>query len=545
MDKHKRSYAFDLLLITLLIGGYFLLFIGNMPLHNPDEARYSLISYQLFQTNEYLVPKINAVAFLDKPPLFYYSQMLTLKLFGNSETALRLPSLLSSLFCCLILYITSRKLFSRTTAWYSALLLANSPLYFLMSHYANLDMMVASLINITLCFFILSTKAKNPRLLLWGAYLSMALAMLTKGLIAVAFPCCIVVIYCLIYRLKPKFYLLDGLIIFSIIVLPWFIQMHQEIEGFSYYYFVIQHFYRYLSQSFNNQQPFWFYFTIVFGCSLPWLLFNKLNSWSIKNKDTGFFLISFLFILLFFSIPSSKPLGYILPVFPPLAVLLGHSLNQQFNEQPFQGLSIVSIIIGLLFCYPWQPLQAYFHEINPIALLITISGCLGLLIQLCFASPLQLPQVKLIKRQHCFVGLLSISMMYLNLTGLQIIQSLEHDSMKPVTQYLDGIDKKRSPIAMLHQFYYDLPYYSKDRVIYAVDNWQKGIFKGDLLTEQFALGMQYHQPKTFIYDEDFQRKWHNKKNKLFVVTNESNYKALLKDHGHLLLAYRGIYLLSN
>lgn len=547
MTKKQRTYLSDMGLITLILSLFFGAFLGAIPLHTPDEARYSLVSFQLFQNHQLLIPQINGVGFLDKPPLFYYAQILMLKLFGNSEVSLRLPSVIASILSCLMLYITARKLFNRTTALSSVLILANFPLYFAMSHYANLDMMVASLINSALCFFILAQEKtiQRKRFLMWGCYLSMALAMLTKGLIAVAFPCCITFIYCVIYKIKPKLFLIEGCLLFLAIVLPWFLMMHVEINGFSYYYFVIQHFYRYLSQSFNNQQPVWFYAAILLACSLPWALFLTRKSLSLKNSALGFFVINFLFILLFFSLPSSKPLGYILPAFPPLALLLGHNLNQIKHTQRFTLISMIAIIVGLFFCYPWEALRAYFHEIMPLALTLTISGCMGLLIELYFASPSHHSALQINLKKRAFISLIGITLLFLNLNAWQFVQSLEHESILPITHYLKANEKNNAPVAMYQTFYYDLPYYAPQRTILAVDEWKKGLFKGDLLTEQFALGMQHHAPKTFISNAEFMKRWHNKNKLMYAVTNQQHSQTLLKQNGQLLLSHHGIYLLRN
>ena len=200
MTQARRLFL-DLTFIGTLLFVAFSLYLDEIPLHMPDEARYSLVSLEMFKDHQYLIPKILGIPFLDKPPLFYYAQVLSLKLFGISEYALRLPSIISSVSCCLMIFFTCSKLYCRKMAWSATLILANIPLYFVMSHYANLDMMVASLITIALCLFILAQNVDGfyRRKLMWGCYLFISLAMLTKGLIALAFPCCIVFLYALLH----------------------------------------------------------------------------------------------------------------------------------------------------------------------------------------------------------------------------------------------------------------------------------------------------------------------------------------------------------
>lgn len=540
--KQRTSYFLDVLLLSIIILPLFLLYLGNMPLHTPDEARYSFISVEMFNHHNYLVPKLLGVAFLDKPPLFYYSQLLMLKLFGNSEFVLRLPSVLSAVSACLMVYITTRKLFDRITACYATVILANMPLFFLMAHYANLDMMVASLITCCLCFYILSQQsAMATRKLMWCAYICMAAAMLTKGLIAVAFPCCIIFIYSLSYKIKPKLYLIDGVLIFAALVLPWFMMMHFEVKDFSYYYFVIQHFYRYLGKSFNNQQPFWFYWAIVVACSLPWLSF--INRQFLEKAQAHFFSIAFIFIVSFFSIPASKPLGYILPAFPPLAVLLALQLRYTPTKKQlkiFFILSSLSLIVGCALLYPWPIMQKLALSPMPFSLILISSAVLIYLVQYIF-------RIQPLTKQNCCFAISILAMMLLNIQALKLIQNLEFQNIQPIANYLEQHNQQqKAPVAMYLNYYYDLSYYAPNQKLLIIDNWQKGLYKGDSLTEQFALGMQYHMPANYLTPVEFLKKWRNRQQLIYAISNQQQAKQLIKKNGGaLIMQHRGIYLIKN
>lgn len=554
--KRISNFYSDILLLSIILVTFFLCFISNMPLHSPDEARYSLVSFEMFQTHQYLVPKLFGVAFLDKPPLFYYAQVLMLKLFGYSEFSLRLPSVIAASITCLVVYITGRLVFNRRAGWYGALICANMPLFFIMAHYANLDMMVACFVTLSMCLFVLAQQpnAQHTRLLMWLTYLSMALAMLSKGLIALVLPIGSAVIFFVMQKIKPaslngqfqnKLYLLDGLIIFAVCVAPWFLMMHQEVPGFSYYYFVIQHFYRYLSESMNNQQPFWFYFAIVFACLLPWVFVVLFKNQRPKNAATIFISIAFIFILLFFSIPTSKTLGYIIPVFPFAALLIAERLSancgKRINEA-FLVLSLLSIVSGLLACYPWLALRAYHHEILPFAFILIFSGCAGLLIKLVFAHPIPSAELML-KQKQLFIALVITTMMALNLTSLKLVQSLEFPSVRPIAKFLERNNPKHLPVVMYYQMYYDLPHYAPHQHIMAVDEWKQGLFKGDSLAEQFALGMAYHASTDFINQAKFSHRWQDLNQKFFILTDKNNADALAAKGATIVAQFRGAYLL--
>ena len=114
---------------------------------------------------------------------------------------------------------------------------------------------------------------------------------------------------------------------------PWFVLMQQEFPDFFDYFFVYQHFQRFSQSGFNNAQPFWFYIAVLALTALPWspwLLarwwLNRSNSDLSSNASVkGVRLLLWVWLALitaFFSIPSSKLVGYALPVIAPLMALI-------------------------------------------------------------------------------------------------------------------------------------------------------------------------------------------------------------------------------
>ena len=173
-------------------------------------------------------------------------------------------------------------------AFYLIAALAFSPLYcwlrqfFTLAppHYANLDLEVAVLVSTTLLFFLLGLKApteKSSRLWIYGAYGFAGLAILTKGLIGIAFPVLIVGTWILLlnqWRLVSKLRPLSGLAIMLALVLPWYILAQKANPEFFHFFFIVQQVSRFLSTNdFNNQVPVWFYLPIVLAGFLPWTLF--------------------------------------------------------------------------------------------------------------------------------------------------------------------------------------------------------------------------------------------------------------------------------
>lgn len=538
--KNKANHI-DYAVVLLSSLGLFILWLGSMPLHMPDEARYSAISFSMLKSHDYLIPKIYGVAFLDKPPLFYYLQIGLMKLFSPSEFVLRLPSAILASLTTLFVYHTVRKLFDRKKALISAFILMTQPLYFLLSHYANMDMMVSSFITMGALSFLLaqrdklglppSTKPFNHTRYLYMSYIFISLAFLSKGLISLAIPGMTVLIWAGIYRIKPRLALFKGMAICLSISLPWFILVSLQVKDFAYYFFVVQHFYRYLGSNFNNQQGVWFYFVILLVGCFPWFLFYRFNVKQYLSPVYGFFLILFGFTLIFFSIPSSKPIGYIAPTLAPIAVLIATQIDIQRQKSLLGfliGLAATSGIVAIIAIH-FMP-QYQWHLIIATTVLITSS---------------------LISLNYFFKGHLNnvfnmtiVTMVFVNLIALNVIQRLPFDSSQPMANYIKQHVDKKTPLVMLYHVYFDVFYYLPDHQLAVCDNWVKGLKTGDALVEQFALGMQYHQPKSFILPKRFKELWQDETKRIYVLTDGDSYYNL-KASGYLIKKDKGLYLLSN
>ena len=341
---NKKTILTDIIILLILILGFYSIQLGTRSLLNPDEARYSSVAIEMTQSGDYLTPKLAGTVFLDKPILYYWLQSSAIKMFGVHEWSLRFWPMLIGVLGCLFLYISTRLLFSRQVGLTSAIILSTTILYYGGAHYADMDLEVANFISVSLLSFLLGyhfRDHKKSKWWYWCAYLFAALAFLTKGLIAIAFPVMIVGLWILMlrqWRAILQLRLISGALIFIVMVVPWFYLVQRQNSDFLYYFFIYQQFYRYVSSEFNNMQPFWFYLAVILIGSGGWglLYFPSLSLlWQrYKNKSADFPYLLFLFIwvvvvLLFFSIPKSKLLGYILPVMPPLAIIIGYYCVQK------------------------------------------------------------------------------------------------------------------------------------------------------------------------------------------------------------------------
>ncbi|MEY8688865.1 MAG: ArnT family glycosyltransferase [Leptothrix sp. (in: b-proteobacteria)] len=323
--------------VALLIFVWLAATAGVRPLLLPDEGRYVGVAREMLRAGDWLTPTMNGLPYFHKPPLFYWLTMGSMSLFGVNEWAARAAPLLGATLGALALYLFVRRWLGQPTATVALVALLAQPLFLLGGQFANMDMLVAGCITATILALAHACLAcdqdgRPQRNALLLAYAGAAAGVLAKGLIGVILPALVVSGWLIVtwrWRLLGRLLSLPGLLLFAMLAAPWFLLMERHYPGYLHYFFVVHHFQRYATAGFNNVQPFWFYPAVLLLSSLPWWpwlprIFARpfwLDSQRgvVRRLMAGWILL----VVLFFSLPISKPLGYILPAVPPLACLIG------------------------------------------------------------------------------------------------------------------------------------------------------------------------------------------------------------------------------
>lgn len=303
------------------------------PLSLPDEGRYAAVSWEMVQSGQWLTPTLDGLPFFHKPPLFYWITGASLGVFGPGEFAARLAPLLGACAAAAALFLFVRRRVAAPTAVAALLALVTQPLFFMGAQFANLDMLVAGCIAVTTFAWADGALAQPLNERRWSlaiGYLFAALGVLAKGLIGVVLPALVIAVWLVVQR-RPRTLVqllwLPGSVLFLVVASPWFVAMQLRFPEFAHYFFVVQHFQRYAEGGFNNQQPFWFYPAVLALLALPWTAWllgaGRGPYWSdpVQGPVRKLMWIWLAAITLFFSLPQSKLVGYILPALPPLAYL--------------------------------------------------------------------------------------------------------------------------------------------------------------------------------------------------------------------------------
>ncbi len=364
---HKSSRLLWALFIISIITWFYVL--GATTLVPPDEGRYAEMAREMLSRHDWITPRLNDIKYFEKPPLQTWMNVLTFTLFGLGEWQARLWTGLCGFFSILLTGYVGSRIFNRRIGFYAALVLGSSFLWSAMSHINTLDIGMATMMALTLCSLLVALhkhttdrEQRNWMLICWA---SMALAILSKGLIGIVLPGAVLVLYTIFARdihIWKKIHLVKGLLLFFAIVTPWFVIVSIRNPEFAHFFFIHEHLQRFTTRI-HHRTGAWYYFILILMAGIaPWLgvLLQGLkeglrdhstnSNANLPDKDSKYhfqpkkmLLIWTLFIFFFFSISDSKLPAYILPIFPALALLIACRLDQANTRT----LYLIAIVFGL------------------------------------------------------------------------------------------------------------------------------------------------------------------------------------------------------
>ncbi|HXN85862.1 MAG TPA: glycosyltransferase family 39 protein [Candidatus Binataceae bacterium] len=316
--------------IFLVAGIVFFFHLGSYGLWDPDESRYGEIAREMLAMRDFIVPHLNYVAYVEKPPLLYWLTALSFRIFGLNEFAARLTPALSAMLGVIATFIFALRAMGRRRAVIAGAILATAPLYAVMAQVLTTDMLLSALL--TIAIFALFLHFTEGGGWCWIAYVAIGLATLTKGPVAIALPALSMLVFLwwegALKNSIRRFHAIAGGATILAIAAPWFIVVSIREPGFFDFYFIGEHIRRIFDSSFSHGEPFYFYVIPIAAGLLPWSLLVPFLTWRKMPPEPArrFCLIVSMVIFSVFSASSGKLIPYIIPAFPPLAVLLADGI---------------------------------------------------------------------------------------------------------------------------------------------------------------------------------------------------------------------------
>ena len=558
----RRTFWMDLLWLTLLFAPIYFLFLGNRPFATPDEARYVEIPREILATGDWITPRLNGVKYFEKPPLLYWTEAAFQYAFGLKEWAMRLPIVLFGLTGILSTYAFGQRVFNRQAGFYSAFILGSSCLYFVMSRLIILDMAVSLFVTLSLfCFYIAQQEAKEKNRRLFYALFTVfcALGVLTKGIMALAVPGVVIVLwatYSRRWRAIFPTYLPSNLILFLIIAAPWHILASLRTPEFAYKYFIVEHVLRYATTIHLRHQPVWFFIPIIIGGFLPWsALFVPAFTKAFRDRYmhvNAFLLIWAAFVFVFFSISQSKLIPYILPLFPPIALMLGSLISEWLTQKLHSKWPLKHICWLSLLCAVagWQA-HRYFPELTSDKAALSpyvkaLSLCFFAIASCSLPFGLSGNHLGTWKKRYLFpffknnlgIRLLGISLASLSILFVLIPASphIQRPSLSTLVQTALAHRKPGEQIASYMAYFQDLPVYANE-IVTVVDA------KGEL-----EFGTTIEDTRTWMMSrEDFRKRLKIDKTPIWIFVRDNSFIYLKNDNPGIrfreIALENGVYLI--
>jgi 4-amino-4-deoxy-L-arabinose transferase-like glycosyltransferase len=345
------------------LGAVFLaVYVGSMltpGLLDDADSTHAEAAREMVVTGDCVTLHINGVRYLEKPPLPYWLVAFSYKLFGVNEFSTRLPMVLSVMLLGVLAFCWGRRAFGERTGIYAGLFVYTCAGVYLFTRVLIPDVLLSLLIAASVYLFLTALEPDGAPWRWYAGYALMALGVLTKGLIALVFPCGAAFFFLLVtgeWRRWREFRLFSGLVLFLAIAAPWHILAGlrnpgtAEHRGFFWFYFVNEHYLRFLGRRVPhdyNKLPATLYWSLHLVWLFPWSLYlpaalrTAAQEWrrtedgeGMGRRQTDFAARTRLLcwilagvVLIFFALSTNQEY-YTFPAYLPLLLLLADGVAQ-------------------------------------------------------------------------------------------------------------------------------------------------------------------------------------------------------------------------
>jgi 4-amino-4-deoxy-L-arabinose transferase-like glycosyltransferase len=364
LSLHSRAGEFSTpalvtwLLVVVLAAGFG---IGGYGLIEPDEGRNAEVAREMAATNNYVLPHLNGLPYLDKPVLFFAAVAAAIEVFGVNEFAARLAPLLLGLATAALTGWFACRFWGRDAAVVAATAAATAPLALGLSRIVIMDTMLSFFAVLALMSFFIAVEKRSVAsqelpirwpwyvwtLIAWAA---MGLGVLTKGPVAFAVPLLVAAPYAVWRRASLAVWHPLGPAVMLGLALPWVWAVSREIPNFLHYVVVTETWARMTTDELRRTEPVWFFVPVLLAGTFPWsivALSNLRSRWALEepfDRKLRFYLLLWLVVpLIFFSLSRAKQEQYMLPLVPAVALLVA----SRWTGRP-KGVRVAAVFWGLL-----------------------------------------------------------------------------------------------------------------------------------------------------------------------------------------------------
>jgi 4-amino-4-deoxy-L-arabinose transferase-like glycosyltransferase len=322
------------------------------------DSTHAEAAREMVATGDYVTLHVNGVRYLEKAPLPYWLVAFSYKILGVNEFSTRLPMVLSVMLLGALAFMWGRRAFSERAGIYAGLFIYTCAGVYLFTRILIPEVLLSLLIASALYFVLTALEDKAAAWRWYAAYALMALGVLTKGLIALVFPCGAALFFLLAtgdWRRWREFRMFSGAVLFLAIAAPWHILAGirnpgtADHHGFLWFYFVNEHFLRFLGKRYPrdyNKLPAMLYWSLHLVWLFPWSLYlpaairTAAQEWRRQHSGTGELaegnfaartrLLCWILagvVLIFFALSTNQEY-YTFPAYLPILLLLADGIAE-------------------------------------------------------------------------------------------------------------------------------------------------------------------------------------------------------------------------
>ncbi|MGZ8779425.1 MAG: glycosyltransferase family 39 protein [Thermoanaerobaculia bacterium] len=322
--------------------------LGGPPLLDADEGRNAEVAREMAETNDYVMPRLDGLPYLDKPIVYFAAEAALMEVLGPTELAARLPAYLFTLATAAVLFWFARRIV--IDPYVTAIVFLAMPLTIAFARTVIFDSALTFFVVVALVAFHRAIEESNSRwsLVAWAA---MGFAMITKGPVTFVLVLFVVLPYAWKRKSLTVLFPLLGIALFALVIAPWVWGVTQVVPEFLRYIVVTETAERMATKALQRTGPPWYFVPYLIAGALPWSIV-ALFSWRAfrKRDDALLFLLLWLIVpFVFFSISQSKRPQYILPLMPAIALLVARI----WTEARTRAAAMVTVLFGgLLLAAP-------------------------------------------------------------------------------------------------------------------------------------------------------------------------------------------------
>jgi 4-amino-4-deoxy-L-arabinose transferase-like glycosyltransferase len=356
--NHIAVWQYIILGVLIFFSCYY--GIASYAILDMNEGLYAEVAREMIVNKHFIIPYLNDVPYLEKPPLLYWLLALSYHIFGINEFAARVVPGTFMALSCLCVFFVGQKLQVSRTGFITAVILLSSFVFVLIGRVVFFDMVLTFFISASLFAFYLFTQRidKSRYSWLYLSYIFLGLAILTKGFLALILAPIIMIVFLFLIKAERSEYtaLLNkkALILFLIIVLPWHVLAMLSFAQFTWEYFVNNQFLRFFNARLPHDYhtgPIYYYIPRVIAYLLPWSLFLPFILWPIKLKRPFdslkvFLWVWFIVMFVFFSLSGDKGDYYLVIGIIPLAFLIAQKIESWFIDVKARWLAMGFFLVS-------------------------------------------------------------------------------------------------------------------------------------------------------------------------------------------------------